>query len=201
MDQARQEFKLMGNQVKVGISMYLPRQFEQQMVSLFRQHPLSLGTVEGRPAQFEVKHWQVMPRPQFRDILQFRAVSPISVTNVDDEVQTTNPYLLPESEPYDVSFFTHVVRRFKAAYAYKSLNNMKLLDASFPMYYRLMGQAKSRLIHLKPNPEGFTQLRGFAYEFEVSLPLPVMEYCYYAGFGEYPHLGFGYVDFREDGKK
>ena len=59
-----------------------------------------------------------------------------------------------------------------------------------------MGQAKSRLIHLKPNPEDIQQLRGFAYEFEVSLPLGAMEFSYFAGFGEYPHLGFGYVDIK-----
>jgi CRISPR-associated endoribonuclease Cas6 len=201
MDQVRQEFKLMGNQVKIGVSIYLPHSFEQQVVSLFRQNPLQLGTLDGRVAQFEVKHWQIMPHPNFRETMQFKAVSPISVTNVDDEVPpTNNPYLMPESEPYDISFFTHIVRRFKAAFQYKSLNTMKLLDASYPMHYRLLGQAKSRLIHLKPmNPSDVTQLRGFVYDFEVSVPQPVLEYAYYGGFGEFPHLGFGYVDFREEG--
>lgn len=195
MDQVKQEFKLLGNQVKLSFSIYLPPVFEQQVVHLFRQMPLALGTCDGRPAQFEVKHWQVMSRPNFKETMQFKAVSPISVTTVD-EVKTPNPYLLPDNEAYDVSFFHHIVRRFKAAMQYKSLANMKLLDPAFPMHYRLMGQAKSRLIHLKPNPEDIQQLRGFAYEFEVSMPLGSMEFSYFAGFGEYPHLGFGYVDIK-----
>jgi CRISPR/Cas system endoribonuclease Cas6 (RAMP superfamily) len=64
------------------------------------------------------------------------------------------------------------------------------------MHFKLIGQAKSRLIHLKTNTEGIQQLRGFAYEFEVSMPPAVSEFCYYAGFGEFPHLGFGYVDLK-----
>ncbi len=195
MDQVKQEFKLQGNQVKISISLYLDPSFEQQIVNLFRQQPLALGTLEGQPAQFEVKHWQIMPKPIFKDTMQFKAVSPISITTVE-EVKTTNPYLLPDNEQYDVSFFNHLVRRFKAAMQYKSLVSLKLLDPAFPMQYRLIGQAKSRLIHLKPNPEGVAQLRGFAYEFEVSLPPPMMEFCYFAGFGEYPYLGFGFVDLK-----
>lgn len=195
MDQVKQEFKLLGNQVKLNVSIYLDPSFEQQLVQIFRQVPLALGTLEGRPAQFDVKHWQVMPPVAFKETMQFKAISPISVTTVD-EVKTTNPYLLPDSENYDVSFFSHIVRRFKAAVQYKSLAALKLIDPSFPMHYRLLGQAKSRLIHLKPNSEGITQLRGFAYEFEVSMSPPVMEFCYYAGFGEYPHLGFGFVDLK-----
>jgi CRISPR-associated endoribonuclease Cas6 len=195
MDQVKQEFKLLGNQVKLTISLYISPAFEQQVIHLFRQMPLSLGTLEGRPAQFEVKHWQILPKPNFKETMQFKAVSPISVTTVD-EVKTANPYLLPDSELYDISFFHHLVRRFKAAMQYKSLANLKLLDPAFPMQYRLIGQAKSRLIHLKPNPESISQLRGFAYEFEISLPLSMMEFCYFAGFGEYPHLGFGFVELK-----
>jgi CRISPR-associated endoribonuclease Cas6 len=195
MDQARQEFKLLGNQVKLNVSIYFNPAFEQQVVHLFRQKPLQLGTLDGRPAYFEVKHWQIMPRPSFKETVQFKAVAPISVTTVE-EVKTSNPYLLPDSDYYDVSFFTHLVRRYKSGFQYKSLAALKMLDPSYPMHYRLMGQAKSRLIHLKPNGEHISQLRGFTYDFEISLPLPMMEFCYYAGFGEYPHLGFGYVDFK-----
>ncbi len=195
MDQVKQEFKLLGNQVKLSISIYLDPTFEQQVVSLFRQLPLPLGTLEGQPAYFEVKHWQIMPRPVFRDTMQFKAMSPISITSLE-EVKNVNPYLLPDSEMYDISFFSHSVRRFKAAMQYKSLAAMKLLDPAFPMHYRLMGLAKSRLIHLKPNVENLPQLRGFAYEFEVSLPPAMMEFCYYAGFGEFPHLGFGFVEMK-----
>lgn len=195
MDQVKQEFKLLGNQVKLNISIYLDPAFEQQVVHLFRQVPLPLGTLEGRPAQFEVKHWQIMPHPGFKETMQFKAISPISITTIED-VKTANPYLLPDNENYDVSFFHHAVRRFKGAMQYKSLATLKLLDPAFPMHYRLLGQAKSRLIHLKPNSENISQLRGFTYEFEVSMPVPLMEFCYYSGFGEFPHLGFGFVEIK-----
>ncbi|MBU6340814.1 MAG: CRISPR-associated endoribonuclease Cas6 [Bacteroidetes bacterium] len=193
MDQVKQEFRLLGNQVKLNISLYLDATFEQQVIHLFRQLPLTLGTLEGKPAQFEVKHWQITQRPNFKETMQFKSVSPISITTVE-EIKTNNPYLLPDSEAYDVSFFHHAVRRFKAANQYKSLAALKLIDPAFPMQYRLIGQAKSRLIHLKPNPDGINQLRGFVYEFEVSMPPALMEFCYFAGFGEYPHLGFGFVE-------
>ncbi|MBK8557687.1 MAG: CRISPR-associated endoribonuclease Cas6 [Lewinellaceae bacterium] len=195
MDQVRQEFKLLGNQVKLSVSIYIEQGYEQQVVHLFRQTPLMLGTLEGKPASFEVKHWQIMPVPNFSETMQFKAVSPISVTTVE-EGKLANLYILPDSEYYDVSFFHHEVRRFKAAKQYKSLAAMKLMDPSFPLYFRLLGPSKSRLIHLKPNPEGILQLRGFAYEFEVTMPIPLMEFSYFAGFGEFPFLGFGYVEFK-----
>jgi hypothetical protein len=69
------------------------------------------------------------------------------------------------------------------------------------MNFRLFGQAKSRLIHLKPNSDGIQQLRGFVYDFEVAMPEPLMEFCYYAGFGEYPQLGFGFAEIREKEKE
>jgi CRISPR-associated endoribonuclease Cas6 len=193
MDQVKQEFLLLGNQVKLTISIFLNAMFEQQVINLFRQHPLQLGTLDGKQAQFEVKHWQVMPKLPYKETQNFKAVSPISITSVE-ESKLSNPYLLPDSEYYDVSFFTHTVRRFKAAKQYKSLSTLKLLDPSFPLHFKLISAAKSRLIHLKPNPEGIQQLRGFVYEFEVSLPPALLEFCYDAGFGEFPHLGFGYAE-------
>ena len=195
MDQVKQEFKLLGNQVKLSVSFYIDAAFEQQIVHLFRQVPLTLGTFEGAPGQFAVKHWQIMPRPSFKETMQLKAISPISVTTVE-EGKAANLYLLPDHESYDISFFHHAVRRFKAAKQFKSLAALKLLDPAFPMNYKLLGPAKSRLIHLKPNPEGISQLRGFTYEFEVSMPMPLLEFCYYAGFGEYPYLGFGFADFK-----
>lgn len=197
MDQVRQEFILQGNQVKLTFSSYIDSSFEQQLIHLFRQNPLKLGVLDGQPAQFEVKHWQVNPRPNFKETMQFKASSPISVTNVDEEKPLANPYLMPDNPDYDVSFFTHIVRRFKAARQYKSLAALNLIDPSFAMNFRLFGQSKSRLIHLKPNTDGIQQLRGFVYDFEASMSIPVLEFCYYAGFGEYPHLGFGFVDIKE----
>ena len=196
MDQVKQEFKLLGNQVKLSISFYIDPIFEQQIVHLFRQSPLQLGSLEGKPAVFEIKHWQVMPKVQFKDTMQFKGMAPLSITSVLEEIPPGGQYPLPDSEGYDVSLFHHVVRRFKAAKQNKSLATLKLLDPSFPMEYRLLGQARSRLIHLKPNPDGLTQLRGFVYEFEISLPPALMEFAFLSGFGEYGHLGFGYVEIK-----
>lgn len=128
--------------------------------------------------------------------MQFKAVSPISITTVE-EGKLANLYILPDSEYYDVSFFTHLVRRFKSAKQFRSLAAMNLLDPSFPMHYRLLGPSKSRLIHLKPNPEGIQQLRGFTYDFEISMPVPLMEFAlFFWNFGEFPFLGFGFVEFK-----
>ncbi len=195
MDQVRQEFKLLGQQVKLTVSFYLDPSLEYQLIQLFRHTPLELGTLEGGPGLFHVKHWQVTSRTPLKETMQFRALSPISVTNVESG-KGSSAILLPDSETYDISFFNHAVRRFKAAMQYRSLSSLNLLDPSFPMHYRLLGQAKSRLIHLKANMDGLTQLRGFIYEFEVNMPVPLMEFCYYAGFGEYPHLGFGCVEIK-----
>lgn len=197
MDQMRQEFRLQGNQVKLTFSCYIDQSFEQQVIVLFRQLPLTLGICEGQPARFEVKHWQVMPRPPFKETTQFKAGSPISVTNVDEGKPVPNPYLMPDNLDYDISFFTHAVRRFKAATMYKSLAALGLLDPSLAMDFQIYGSSKSRLIHLKPNTDGIQQLRGFVYDFEVTMSKPLLEFCYYAGFGEYPQLGFGYVEIQE----
>jgi CRISPR-associated endoribonuclease Cas6 len=195
MDQVKQEFKLTGNQVKLGFSIYIEPVFEQQIVHLFRQKPLQLGVVEGKPAQFEIKHWQVQSPITLKETMQFKAESPISQTYVE-ESNLPNPYPTVDSERYDVQFFLTLMQRFKSAQQYKSLTSNNLLDPSFPMHFRPVGQAKSRLIHLKPNVEGLNQARGFLYDFEVSLPVKMMEFAYYAGFGQYPHLGFGFANLK-----
>ncbi|MCS6930366.1 MAG: hypothetical protein NZM43_12830 [Saprospiraceae bacterium] len=195
MDQMRQEFKLLGQQVRVTVSFYLDPAYESHIIQLFRHTPLEMGIFEGKPAQFSVKHWQVQQRIPLKETLQFRALSPISITGVE-EGKNARQFILPDSDTYDISFFNHAVRRFKAAMQYRSLAGLGLLDPAFPMSYRLLSQPKSRLIHLKPNADGLTQLRGFLYEFEVSMPKPLLEFCYYAGFGEYPYLGFGCVEIK-----
>ncbi len=195
MDQVKQEFKLAGNQVKLSISLYIDPLFEQQVVHLFRQTPLQLGVFEGKTASFEVKHWQVLSKMNFKETMTFRAVAPISISSIED-VKTPNPYPLPDSENYDISFFTHLIRKLKSAKQYKSLVALNMLDPSYPMSIQLLGQAKSRLIHLKPNLEGISQLRGFVYEFEISMPQPVMEFAFFSGFGEFGHLGFGFVEIK-----
>lgn len=193
MDQTKQEFRLLGNQVKLTLSFWISPQFEQQIVHLFRQYPLQLGTLEGAPAQFEVKHWQVLPRPNFREAQKFKVMSPISITQIE-ESRSANQYPMPDSEEYDIAFFTHLVRKYKDAHRNRQLNAEGLLDPSFPMNFDLMAQPKSRLIHLKPNPEGLTQIRGFSYDFEVAMQPLFMEFAYYSGFGEHGHLGFGFVE-------
>jgi CRISPR-associated endoribonuclease Cas6 len=195
MDQQRQEFRLLGNQVKISISLYLEPMFEHQVVGLFRQTPLRLGKLNGAQGQFEVKHWQILPRPNFREMMQFRCISPISVTSVD-EVKGNNPYLMPDSEDYDMCFFNHAIRRFKASVQYRSLSEKKMLDPSYPLHFKLQSQPKSRLIHLRSHVDGPLQLRGFAYDFELAMTPLLYEFCYYAGFGENAHLGFGFADLR-----
>ncbi len=98
MDQVKPEFKLLGNQVKLSVSFYIDASFEQHIVHRFRQMPLTLGTCEGRPAQFEVKHWQIMPRPNFKDTMQFKAVSPISITT-RSSTRSITPSPPPPSRP------------------------------------------------------------------------------------------------------
>ncbi len=195
MDQVRQEFKLLGQQVRLTVSLYLHPDYEHQIIQLFRHTPLELGTFEGKTGLFSVRHWQVLPRPAFKDTMQFRALSPISISNI--EAGRGGAFISPEHDTYDICFFNHAVRRFKAAMQYRSLVALGLLDPSFPMHYQLLAEKpKSRLIHLRSSSDGLTQLRGFLFEFEVSMPQPLMEFCYYAGFGEYPYLGFGCVEVK-----
>lgn len=196
MDQVKQEFKLLGNQVKLGFSIYIDPVFEQQIVHLFRQKPLHLGVCEGKPAQFEIKHWQVQQTPNFKETMLFKASSPISVTYLEDLPPQSNPYPTVDSERYDIQFFLSLMQRFKAAHQYKSLAAANLIDPSFALHFKPLSIAKSRLIHLKPNVEGLGQARGFLYEFEASMPPKMMQFSYYAGFGQFPHLGFGYVDLK-----
>ncbi len=196
MDQVRQEFKLLGNQVKLSIALWLPQQFEQQIIHLFRQMPLTLGTLEGKSAEFEVKHWQVLPKPNFKDTQGFKVASPISVTHVE-EGKAANLYPMPDSEEYDLAFFTHLLRRYKAGMNNRPLNSEGLLDPSYPLNIRVLSQPKSRLIHLKPNTEGLTQLRGFSFDFEVTMPQNLMDFVFSSGFGEHGHLGFGFVELME----
>ncbi len=195
MNQEKQEFKLLGNQVKINISIYLDAEFEQQVVNLFRQTPLKLGMIDGKQAQFEIKHWQIMKKPEVTEYTLLKAISPISLTTLE-ETKSNNPFLMPENEMYEVAFFTHVMRRFKAANEYKSLAEKGIIDPAFPHQFLLSGVAKSRLIHLKPNPDSVLQIRGFTYDFELAMQPAFFEYCYSAGFGEHTHLGFGFVDIR-----
>lgn len=132
----------------------------------------------------------------FKETMTYKVSSPISIGDVEDAPSGT-PYPLPDSEQYDVAFFTHLIRKYKSAHRNRALNAENLLDASFPMVFQLRAQPKSRLIHLKPNAEGLLQVRGFVYEFEITMPQLLMDFAYHSGFGEHGHLGFGFVELPE----
>ena len=194
LDQAKQQFRLMGNQIRLHVSFYLNRSFEADLISGFRSQPLTLGKFGDKPTRFEIKRWQVMETPPLSETMIFKAISPIAVNVFDDARSSVSQSLIPDHETYDFNLIHHNVIRMKAAKSYASLADMGYLTQSFPFEFKLLSrQNKSRLIHVR-EAHSHTQIRGFIYDFEVTMPIGVMEFCYLAGFGQFSHLGFGYVD-------
>lgn len=126
--------------------------------------------------------------------MMFKAISPVAVNVFDDARSNIAQSLVPDHDTYDFNMMYHNIIRMKAAKSYASLADLGYLTQSFPFEFKLLSrQNKSRLIHVRDAGVN-SQIRGFIYDFEITMPLGVMEFCYLAGFGQFSHLGFGYVD-------
>ncbi|MFN4080297.1 MAG: CRISPR-associated endoribonuclease Cas6 [Saprospiraceae bacterium] len=194
LEQQTQQFRLLGNQIRVHVSFYLDRSFEYDLISGFRVQPLTLGKFGDKPARFEIKRWQVLDTPPLSETMMFRAISPVAVNLFDDARSNIAQSLVPDHDTYDFNMMYHNIIRMKAAKSYASLADLGYLTQSFPFEFKLLSrQNKSRLIHVK-DAGASAQIRGFIYDFEITMPHGVMEFCYLAGFGQFSHLGFGYVD-------
>ena len=127
---------------------------------------------------------EILPEPEFKETMRFKTISPVCISSF--EHGKTPKYLAPQDTLYEKAILDSLVSRYKAAYG-KEYEGEKFCN------FRLLNEPKSALQTIKAGMPQQTRIKGYRYDFEISIPLKLMHLLYDCGIGEKNSLGFGMV--------
>jgi len=174
----------------ITISFYLNEAAEPFIIGLFRQQTFGIGDRNSR-SDFTISQVERIPDIEFKPTLRFKALSPIVISTLDEEISENAQYLDPQHVNYYQLFFRNLFAKYKAA------NNPGLaLDETQlgRCQLKILNTPRSKLVVIKANTAQETKVRGFTYDFEITAPAELTEIGYKAGFGEKNSMGFGYSE-------
>lgn len=133
---------------------------------------------------FRIDEIEMMPAPEMSGNMCFRTVSPVCVSV---PVKDRPPrYLSPEDEGYADAILEGLLSRYMAAYG-KGYDGEAFCD------FRLAGKPKPVLLTIKADTPQQTRVKGYRFDFRISLPIELMRLMYDCGLGEKSSLGFGMI--------
>ncbi|MFP4097134.1 MAG: CRISPR-associated endoribonuclease Cas6 [Cyclobacteriaceae bacterium] len=183
----RQEERIafQGDEISLQISFMIDQAAEKFIMGLFMGQRFSLGDPISQ-ADFEVVRIEALPRPEFKEKMRYRCLSPV-VISVMETGKAHAQYKGPAHPEYEKLFLNHLAEKYKAVPQLAG----SIPDSPQDWQFRLLSKPRQKLIHIKQHTEAATKVRGYQYDFELTAPAEVQEMGYYAGFGEKNSLGFG----------
>lgn len=133
---------------------------------------------------FRITDITLAPTPELKETMRFRAISPICVSQLEPGKPPV--YLSPEAIKYADAVLYGLLSRYEAAYG------GPYTGKAF-CGFNLLSVPKSVLITIKANTPQQTKVRGYRYDFEITLPIELMRLLYDCGIGEKNSMGFGMI--------
>lgn len=189
-------FQIVGNKIRVlGNEMILIVRFlvdaslETFVKGLFIEQQGFIGSGPNR-VDFRVTSVDVIAKPQFKETMRYRCLSPMVVSTRRDDGSVA--YLDPLDRRFASAFVQNLIRKHHAVSVY---NEIALEDdwSSYPFSLRVIGLPRKKGVTIKEGLPDQTKVIGHLFNFELRAPEILQEIGYYAGFGEKNSMGFGCV--------
>ncbi len=162
------------------------------VVGLLEDRQLELG--DGKSSvSFTIGEIMTQPKPLFLKKMHYRSLSPLCLTT-KIEARKHAQYCAPTMPEYGAQLLNNLVHKHHAMKA--ALADATEEQPSGEGKFRLLSTPRSRLVTVKAGTPAETKIRGFLFDFEMTLPTELHEIGYYAGFGEKNSMGFGCVGLR-----
>jgi CRISPR-associated endoribonuclease Cas6 len=187
LDKRNATFTLAKSPTTLELSFHVDEAVQHFVMGLFKDQKFQLSSGRFR-ADFEVSGIEMLPPPTFENMMRFRAQTPICISH-DIEGNNHATYLTPEDDGYVKLLLQNLLRKKNALQPVLAGEPADLLAIDFPYDFRILSQPKSKLISIKG-----TQVRGYLFDFELTVPEELMRIGYFGGVGEKnSSLGFGMV--------
>ena len=182
-------FELLGNEIKLEVSFFLPEIAEPFIKGLFMNNEVFIGDrINGINATVREVH--ILPSPDFRETMYYRLISPCCVSRPPGEGEKHAQYL----EPGDEGFVRRLIDNIKTKYdaAAHVLSAAGVHDEGLEVAIDIPRQkVKTKLLTIKAMTEAETRVKGSLFECTVTASPEVQEFIYAVGLGEKGSLGFG----------
>lgn len=188
-----QAMELQGNQAEMILSFYLDQAFSHFVLGLFADQELYLRAGAEEVLVLRSREVTILPSQDFTAMRywRFRALTPITVSHRATEEQRYATYLVPNDAMYKHIFLQNCLHKYHAMQDLLSLP--KIIESDLDLEI-LTAQPKAKLLTLKPGTSAETQVKGYLFDFAMKAPKPLLDLCYYGGFGEKSSMGFGFVE-------
>ncbi|ELR72971.1 CRISPR repeat RNA endoribonuclease Cas6 [Fulvivirga imtechensis AK7] len=188
-------FELLGQEVGITVSFFLPEIAESFVRGLFMNNEVFIGDrING--VRLRVKEMQVLPLPEFKETMSYRLISSCCVTRPPQEGETYGQYLGPEDKEFIPRLVDNLKTKFEAArnvpsYAGDFSDNTNI-DIQI-----LSKEPKSKLVKVKELTKAATDIRGWVFDCKITAPVEVHEFIWSVGLGEKGSMGFGMVELKK----
>ena len=150
---------------------------EHDLISLFKDRQFFL------PNEYKVVYLKIIDPPEFKRMMNYETLSPISVSYLKEEDGST-AYLYPGDILFKDLFFDRL-------YNLHLLSGGERMDISTCRYFQDSPVIKKKFGFKKGNKQ--KQLSAFLQDFTIVAPTEIQKIIYYAGVGKLTEEGFGCV--------
>jgi CRISPR-associated endoribonuclease Cas6 len=199
IDRTAERLIIRSSEVYLQVSFCLEEAATTFITGLFLNQQLCLGDKLSR-VDFTVSRVEAMPEPTFNQQMQFRTISPLCLSTMEERNGRLMPqYLSPDDARFEKLLFDNLLHKFMAApkLAMAAAGGQGSLPEEPVMRLRMLSGYKARLITIKKGTPQETKVKGYLCDFELQAPLTLIEFGYQAGFGEKNSMGFGCVEVKE----
>jgi len=188
IDKRAKAFILAKGPTELTLSFYMDDALQHFVVGLFKDQRFSLESGQYFKADFEVVGIETLRQQEFKSKMRFRTATPICIKK-DIEGKEYPDFLHPEADDYAELLYQNLLNKSSAALQHKFPGIKLKPHEDFPLSFTLLSEPKSKLWKVKG-----IDVKGWLYDFEISMPPKTLEIGYYAGFGvQNSALGMGMV--------
>ena len=185
-------------EIPLEVSFVAEKGAESFIMGLFQDQRFGLVDREHR-MDFSVKRLETCPVTVSGNTLTLQTNGPLLVSRPPREGERKNAqYLSPTDAEYEHYFTRNLVNKYLAALK-EGLVNQPLQPS--PVQFRQTGSPpRPKGITMKEGTDKVHKLKGYEFRFELTAPIPLLEFGLACGFGEKNSAGMGYCKVVEDNK-
>lgn len=189
-------FELLGHEISLAVSFYLPEIAEPFVKGLFMNNEIFIGD-RINSVQLKVKEIRILATPEFKETMSYRLISPCCITRPKREGEAHGQYLPPEDPEFIPRLTENLKTKFETAQrvpSYAGDSNGSEMDIDIQTLGR---KPKSKLIKVKALTKEATDIRGWLFDCKITAPVEMHEFIWNVGLGEKGSMGFGMVELKK----
>lgn len=189
---------LTGESCRMRFATAVPQSMNHLLAGVFADRRFSIGDRKSQ-ADLEVASVRVVPLPDLKAPVRFRAKSPISITVSSSDSTKRYDNLAPNDPRFSEQLRQNLERKWAIV---SDITEIEPDPEPADWHYRLLSdRPRSRLITIKAGKIQQTRVRGYEFDFELSAPRHLLQTALLCGVGEGNSQGFGSVAVVEPRKK